>query len=532
MGTRTTIEVPADEWLGVGPLVTFAAPDEFAVLGMLRMVGDGARRYWWSGDGRRVVRQRGGTDDGTYDILLSPRLVEFAFGRALTGEAATIDLVTDDDGSVLAVTARTDTQALTVAADPRAYPSIDEVFASELAADGAWAEVDAEELAALIDVARRRPTVEHIDDEEPDPLFWLAVVGGEGIMIDLRWPGLGLTEFQLRARAEGSRTAAVPPSQLADALIGLEGPITVVVPDFAHNAIRVSSADRDALILPIETTFERMRFSTEQVLAEVFGPTVVQRDTDGHYRLSHDIPVFARLVDDEPVRIQVFAVAVDGVEHSAELLSELNDHNARLGFARCFWMNDQVLVECDLMAGTTEAAELQAAHERVLTISRELGPLLAAVFGGTPAETHVGGAGSGNWDDYLRTVVAAELVDGTLTPISDADAWPYPGTVWALTSDNPMGTWRSDEENQAARPELIAAVDAAGARHHRSVGTSVDTEHSEVGLVVWDTDRDTVLDIARRFRQEAIFEIDPDEVRVIACFDDRAAARPRGLLLR
>ena len=59
MGTRTTIEVPADEWLGVGPLVTFAAPDEFAVLGMLRMVGDGARRYWWSGDGRRVVRQRG-----------------------------------------------------------------------------------------------------------------------------------------------------------------------------------------------------------------------------------------------------------------------------------------------------------------------------------------------------------------------------------------------------------------------------------------------------------------------------------------
>ena len=68
------------------------------------------------GDGRRVVRQRGGTDDGTYDILLSPRLVEFAFGRALTGEAATIDLVTDDDGSVLAVTARTDTQALTVAA--------------------------------------------------------------------------------------------------------------------------------------------------------------------------------------------------------------------------------------------------------------------------------------------------------------------------------------------------------------------------------------------------------------------------------
>ncbi|MBS1838763.1 MAG: DUF3293 domain-containing protein, partial [Actinobacteria bacterium] len=461
-------------------------------------------------------------DDAVYDLLVSPRIVEFAYGRAVLGEPTAIELGVGDDGEVLTLTARSATQSLTVAADPRPYPNVEEVFASELAASGAWATTDADAMRELLQVARRHPAIDP-DDEDDDPLFWLGVVDGEGIVIDIRWPGLGLTTFQMGTTAEGSRIAALPPGQLADALIGLDGEITVVVPDLAHHAIRVSSAARDALIMPIQTTFERMRFSTEQVLTEVFGPSVLARDPDGHYRLdTDDVAVFARLVDDEPVRIQVFAIAVDGVEASAELFTELNDHNARIGFARCFWLNDQVLVECDLMAGTTEAAELHAAHERVLVISRELGPMLAAVFGGTAASTTTSGADpTGSWADYLRTVVEAELVEGTLTTISEGGAWPYPGTVWALTSDNPMGERRSDEENESARPELLAAATATGAKLHRSVGTSIDTGDAETGLVVWDTDRTTVLELARRFRQEAVFEIDEDEVRVIACFEDR-----------
>lgn len=532
MRTTLRIEVAAEEWLEVGPLMTFVAPDELAVIGMLRLVCDGRRRVWWAGDGVRMARQLGQADDAHYDLLVSPRLVEFAYGRALVGEHTAIVLGVNDDGEVLTLTARSESQALTVAADPRPYPNVEEVFTSELAASGAWATVDAEAMRELLQVARRHPAIDTLDEGD-DPLFWLGVVEGEGIVIDIQWPGLGVTTFQMSAHSEGSRIAALPPGQLADALIGLDGDITIVVPDLAHHAIRVSSPDRDALIMPIQTTFERMRFSTEQVLAEVFGPSVLERDAEGHYRLgTDDVAVFARLVDDEPVRIQVFAIAVDGVEASAELFTELNDHNARIGFARCFWLNDQVLVECDLMAGTTEAAELQAAYQRVLVISRELGPMLAAVFGGTAVEsTHPGGDGPGNWADYLRTVVEAELVDGALTVISEGGPWPYPGTVWALTSDNPMGEPRSDEENTADRPGLVDAVAATGAKHQRSVGTSVDTGESEVGLVVWDTDREHVLELARRFHQEAIFEMDEDEVRVIACFDDRYAARPRGSLL-
>ena len=66
----------------------------------------------------------------------------------------------------------------------------------------------------------------------------------------------------------------------------------------------------------------------------------------------------------------------------------------------------------------------------------------------------------------------------------------------------------------------------------RSAGIKCALPSEALKRQLRDLGCDTVLDIARRFRQEAIFEIDPDEVRVIACFDDRAAARPRGLLLR
>ncbi|MBS1837938.1 MAG: hypothetical protein JST64_09595, partial [Actinobacteria bacterium] len=59
MRTTLRIEVPDEEWRDVGPLVTFVAPDELAVIGMLRLVSDGRRRVWWSGDGGRMARQLG-----------------------------------------------------------------------------------------------------------------------------------------------------------------------------------------------------------------------------------------------------------------------------------------------------------------------------------------------------------------------------------------------------------------------------------------------------------------------------------------
>ena len=273
----------------------------------------------------------------------------------------------------------------------------------------------------------------------------------------------GAHRFQLRPGG-GLRTAAVPPSQLADALIGpggsdhrrRSGPPTTPSAPAAPTAM---------LILPIETTFERMRFSTEQVLAEVFGPTVVQRDTDGHYRLSHDIlvrpPGRRRTGEDPGVQVARRRRA----QRRAPVRAQRPQRPARL--RPSFWMNDQVPSSAT-MAGTTEA-ELQAAHERVLTISRAARcwpqawrhpPRHTGVpVPATGTTTHRRGRRAGRrhaHPDLRRRRLAVSGTVGAHVGQPDGDVAP--------------------DENQAARPELIArSTPPAPATIAR--WALVDTEH-------------------------------------------------------
>lgn len=516
------VAIPFGEWDDVMPLQSSVGDEELEATGMLRLSADGHHRTWWATDGRRLARQLGGDEDRTYDVLISPRIVQFAWSASRSDGVAELRVTSDDEGKPMAVTVTAGGQSLAVAGDPQPYPPAEEIFDLESAAPGATASVDAGALAELVANARRRPS--STATEDVDPLFWLGV-GDGGIQVDIEWPGLGMTRFEFHAAATGSRRAAVPPNQLAEAIEGLSGDVTVVVPDFAKNAIRVHGQGRDVLIMPINTTFERERDSTEELLTEVFGPDVVARTTDGEYRLSTiGTPIYAQLAPDEPPRIRVYAVVIADIESSPELLGELNDYNAHLGFARCYLADRQVIVESDLMAGTTEPEELVTAYRRVGQISDELGPMIAAMYGGELRETIETGQ---RWNAYLATTVSAEVAPGVSVPITEPGPWPYGDTVWVITAYNPFGRSRPDETNEADNVRLAAALHTAGAGVQRAVGQSAADDHREHGFVAWDIDRETMRQIGREFDQEAIFEIDIDDVRVISCFDDRIVSRTR-----
>jgi hypothetical protein len=79
--------------------------------------------------------------------------------------------------------------------------------------------------------------------------------------------------------------------------------------------------------------------------------------------------------------VQVFSIVLRDVTSTHELLAELNSLNAGVGFARVFWVNDQVLAEVELLAETLDLEELANACRTVARVSDELGPLLAASFG-------------------------------------------------------------------------------------------------------------------------------------------------------
>lgn len=130
----------------------------------------------------------------------------------------------------------------------------------------------------------------------------------------------------------------------------------------------------------------------EQLLEEGFGEKV-EPDSDGDYPLPGAGDFYVRLETPEerdPI-VQVFAVAARDIPASAELFEALNRINANIGFARCFWVLDQVLFETEIVVHALKHASLGQAVGAVGGSAEFWGQRLVQSFGGT---TTFGDAGS------------------------------------------------------------------------------------------------------------------------------------------
>lgn len=124
----------------------------------------------------------------------------------------------------------------------------------------------------------------------------------------------------------------------------------------------------------------------EKLLGSIIGGGHVESDADGDYPIRYRSALYyVRLVGEPDPDVQVFAVAVDGVSASTELLADINEINTRARFARIFHVRDQVLVETDLIGAAIEAPSFLNACETVASISDQVGPQLAAAHGGKTA---------------------------------------------------------------------------------------------------------------------------------------------------
>jgi Putative bacterial sensory transduction regulator len=124
----------------------------------------------------------------------------------------------------------------------------------------------------------------------------------------------------------------------------------------------------------------------EKLLRDVTGSTRISADADGDYPVRYGSALyFVRLVGDAQANVQVFAVAVDGVEPSTKLLTDINELNAQIRFARIFHVRGQVLVEADLVGSAVEPSSFYTACDAVASITDRVGPELAARHGGKTA---------------------------------------------------------------------------------------------------------------------------------------------------
>ena len=125
---------------------------------------------------------------------------------------------------------------------------------------------------------------------------------------------------------------------------------------------------------------------------------------------------------------------------------------------------------------------------------------------------------------YRATVVEAEVVPGKTSVLSGAGAtpdWPFPGVVHVITGHDPAGEHLGAQANAAANRAVAVSVMELGGRFVIGAGTAVDGSHAEESLVVWGLTRDQAVAVGRAARQDAIFELDAEEIRLVPCSDDR-----------
>ena len=124
----------------------------------------------------------------------------------------------------------------------------------------------------------------------------------------------------------------------------------------------------------------------EKLLAAVTDTRDVVPDRDGDYPVRFGSALYyVRFVGAEDPDVQVFAVAVAGIEQSPELLAELNDLNCRIRFGRVFHVAGQVLVETDLIGDAVDPRGFSNACEVVAGLTDKIGPELAKKHGGRTA---------------------------------------------------------------------------------------------------------------------------------------------------
>lgn len=134
------------------------------------------------------------------------------------------------------------------------------------------------------------------------------------------------------------------------------------------------------------------------------------------------------------------------------------------------------------------------------------------------------------WPQYARAVVEL-VIDGehlVLTPCADTDTAPdvAPGQapagslapwgppVWVLTAGDPYPVDLTVAENAARNDVLRAELDALGLRHDPALGRAQDGSTFEVSVAVRGSDRASVLALAARHGQLAVYELD-DRIRCV-----------------
>ena len=130
------------------------------------------------------------------------------------------------------------------------------------------------------------------------------------------------------------------------------------------------------------------RSHVELLLQDIWGNPEIVPDGDGDYPFRFGTAAgWVCPQPGPPIALRVMAHVAHGVKRTTKLLNELNDITARTRFGGVYWVPDVVVCAYAVPAAAVDREVLEMACRMVGSQADELGPMIAAVYGGrTPFE--------------------------------------------------------------------------------------------------------------------------------------------------
>jgi hypothetical protein len=520
------VAIPIEEWEDARRIANIITDDERSPTGQVRVRADGNRRRWYATDSYRAMIIDGGPDSSRYDVGVSPTILTFVDTAASLGEDPRLCRGIREGRASIGVVGGNG--SLWVEELDRQYPDVGG-FVPTAESTAASATMEARSLYQIaFSACIRRENA--VDDEPLKGRCWIEI-GNSSFEVVVVWPGAGSSRYRLAATdVSGDVEVEVNPHQL-QSLVEMFSPsdqITLEIPRINRDPIALRNEKITALLMPLKVRGVLARERVEEIIGDLFGSLAIIPDQDGDYPLlRRSVPVYARLVTiDSTPTLQVFAVVLEDIEASPELLNELNDLNKGASFARVFHVESQVLAEVDLVAETLDHDELRVAVERIRELVVRIAPTIALVFGGQ----EVVDPSRRRLNAYRSTTIEAEIQPGLLRTLNGPHAatpWPFPGCVHVLTGWNPQGAALDESSQENINIAIAEDILRHGARFVQGAGSSLTGDHSEPSLIAWGLTRDEAIEMGAKANQDAVFELDDDTVYLVSCIDETVDTWPR-----
>ncbi len=135
----------------------------------------------------------------------------------------------------------------------------------------------------------------------------------------------------------------------------------------------------------VSTVAEMVTSHVETLIERVTGIEKAVPDCDGVYAVRlQGVVYYVRILGagDQPL-VQIFSPVVCNVTATAELFQAVNEVNTRLGFLRCVFNEDSVVIEIEHLGTTLRTEDFRELSKHIVGSSAFFGPMLRERFGGT-----------------------------------------------------------------------------------------------------------------------------------------------------